>query len=134
MQANSYPSWFYKLPAKYRPNTPAELGSRVYAKIALGFYCLAFTALIWEWLTIGVFPDKEKITDYMFGSASMLGEGGPHYASAETYAHAMLLGAASGLPFIILFALAIRKNNKFYRLLAWSASLLSIAWNLFVAE
>ena len=134
MQANSYPRWFYKLPSRYRPNAPPELGSRIYTKLALGFYCLTFAFLIWEWLTIRVFPDEKKVADYMFSSESMLGEGGPHYASAETYANTVWLGATWALPFAILFTLAIKKNNKFYLFLAWSASLLSIAWNLFVAE
>lgn len=105
--ANPYPIWL------------ANLG--LFVSITL------FLTSLWEWFTVGVFEDPAKSTNYSFGSASMLEKGGPDYASAALYAHAMLINALAGLPSIFAFCLAMKKKTTFTTLSAY-ACWIGVGW------
>lgn len=89
--ANPYPRWL------------ANLGLFLSITSLLGY--------LWEWFNIGVLRDSSKITEYGFGSESMLEKGGSHYASAELYSHTMLVSALAGIPGIVAFCLAFNKKT-----------------------
>jgi hypothetical protein len=93
-------------------------------KGSLLLIAFSFFYLLWEWFTIGVIAKQEKIESYMFGSETMLREGGKHYASAETYATSALHGACWLLPLIVTFALAVNKGTTPYRWLAVASVIL----------
>ena len=132
MQAARYPRWFRKIPTNYWPSYPSKSGSQLYASIVLGYILLLLAFLLWEWLAIGILAIPSVIEDYHFGSAAMLGEGGPHYASAELYAHTALKNVLFPvLPLVVLFVLAVVKNNIFYRTLAWISLLTALIINIF---
>ena len=112
--------WRKHIPNEYLPSYVAEARPGVYTSLVLCLLLVAFCFLLWEWLSIGVLAMPEKIAEYHFGSEAMVGEGGPTYKSATTYAQSALSGALFPvLPLIILFALATVKNNAFSRALAW---------------
>jgi hypothetical protein len=122
MQVDIYPRWFQKIPTKYWPSSPIKSGASFYAKIGLGYILITLTFLLWEWLAIGYFAIPSVVANYHFGSAAMLGEGGPTYASAAIYAQASLEAAVFPMmPLAFLFAVAIVKNNFFYQTIAWAS-------------
>jgi hypothetical protein len=99
----------------------------------MGYTLLVLVFLFWEWLAIGVLAIPSVTKDYHFGSAAMLGEGGPAYASAKAYAHASLQSALFTLPLAILFVLAIVKNNTFYRTIAWLPLLIMLLISIVIS-
>jgi len=95
---------------------------RWFTQLGLGLCSSGLLYLLWEWYTIGIEADQGKIADYRFGTESMLGEGGSHYASATIYAAAALHDAVFVcLPLAIVFALAVRNGTKLFQLLAVAA-------------
>ena len=126
MEANRYPRWFAKIPAKYKPTEQPEVNPYIgwFFKLILVLSIMSFVFSLWEWFTIGILKDQEKIGDYMFGSAGMLGEGGENYASAEIYATLNLRSAIVSLPIILLFLLAVKRPTLIYRLLAVASILI----------
>ncbi|WP_460612771.1 hypothetical protein [Hymenobacter seoulensis] len=72
--------------------------------------------LIWamsfsEWFTIAVIADPKTIASYSFGSEAMVGEGGNHYRSAQSYTASALLGWLLLMAPCIAFILAIIKRT-----------------------
>lgn len=124
MEANHFPRWFNKLPVRYQASNSPE--TNTYTKLVFWYFLLTTVYLLWEWLSIGILSDQEKIESYMFGSAAMMGNGGENYASAETYAASALQSVVLTLPILLLFGLALKKQTRFYRLLAY-ASILIVA-------
>ena len=123
MKADLYPRWFQRIPVKYWPSSPIKSGSRFYTAIGLGYLLLVILFLLWEWIAISVLAIPSVIEDYHFGSAAMLGEGGPEYAAAELYTRSSLQSVLFLLPLAGLFVIAVVKNNTFYRVIAWVAFL-----------
>ncbi|GAB2958383.1 hypothetical protein GCM10027048_26670 [Hymenobacter coalescens] len=88
---------------------------------------LLLAAVCWyEWLVIGVVANPATIRSYMFGSEAMVGEGGPHYATAEQYARtalreALLLTLGAGA-----FGLALKRRTALAAVAAYGCLLLAL--------
>ncbi|AHJ96427.1 hypothetical protein Hsw_0832 [Hymenobacter swuensis DY53] len=110
--------------SKHRPVSPAEATPylRWFTQLGLVLCSFGLLYLLWEWYTIGIIADQEKIADYQFETESMLGEGGSHYTSAAAYAAAALRTAVFVcLPLTAVFALAVRNGTRRFQLLAVAA-------------
>jgi hypothetical protein len=55
--------------------------------------------LLREWWLVGVVADPNTLSSYHFGSEAMLGEGGSHYLTAETYSASAL---QHGIAYVLL--------------------------------
>jgi hypothetical protein len=126
MKADLYPCWFQRIPVQYWPSSPIKSGSRFYTAVGLGYLLLVILFLLWEWVAISILAVPSVIEDYHFGSAAMLGEGGPAYASAELYTRSSLQSVLFLVPLVSLFMLVVVKNNAFYRAIAWVAFLIML--------
>ena len=68
-----------------------------------------------EWYEIGYIKNEEVIKEYHFGSEAMVGNGGSHYKSAESYAKNSLIYGLIAVLCLGTICLAIRKMS--YKLL-----------------
>jgi hypothetical protein len=119
-----------RVPLKYLPSHVIKPRPSIYEAVGLCFVLLLFGLLLWEWLSIDIIAIPEKIAEYHFGSESMVGEGGAHYASASAYAQSALsIALFPLLPLVIVFGMAVIKNNAFYRILAWASLLVTLLVN-----
>lgn len=64
-----------------------------------------------EWYRVCLRADPSVIADYHFGSESMVGEGGDHYRSAETYCRSTLLSTLGCMPFLAAFLAAMYRRS-----------------------
>lgn len=120
MEVRKHPDWFNsRQPVS---SVAASPYLRWFTQFGLILCSSVLVYLSWEWYTIGVVADQEKIDSYMFGTEAMLGEGGSHYASATTYAaEALHTATFVCLPLTAVFALAVRYKTRLFQLLAVAA-------------
>jgi hypothetical protein len=113
MPSDLYPRWF----RKYHPPTPPE--ANPYYKwltwLAFAFIFLICYLSFWDWFSIKVLADNEKIADYR-----------SVYSSPEDYADSAIRLALACLPILFLLALAIKKGTQPYRLLSFASIIVAI--------
>jgi len=80
-----------------------------------------------EWLTISIIADPATIASYHFDSDAMIGEGGQHYRTANTYATFALLAWVLMVPAGLAFIQASRRRTLIRTVLAYGI-LVSVIW------
>ena len=116
---NLYPRWYAELVArgKLTPPHKAQSGSQYLTIFGLIVTSLLFIFLLWDWFSIGVLIDQDKITQYIIGGSISSTE--PQ--AAADYAHSSLVIALGFLlPALILLSIATAKSTSFFRWLAFA--------------
>jgi hypothetical protein len=83
------------------------------SKLVPGFLLALIIAAICfsEWFTVGVFPKRDTIAQYPFGSEAAMEEGGWYYRNTTLYARIVLIEGVMMIEVIAAFTVAAVKRT-----------------------